>query len=395
MTMAPFILVATSILLVGGTITALVSREIRRRHLHRWLGSFLVQSVQRRRARRRTGPIDVLICIADHFEPSWGGASDPEGEARVAAWAEEYPKNLGGFRDSDGRAPRHTFFYPIDQYIPRHVDALAGLCRSGYGEVEIHLHHDRDTAANLESTLRGFTRLLVDRHGLLGRWPDGRVAYGFIHGNWALDNARPDGRWCGVNNELDVLRRTGCYADFTMPSAPDTTQTRKINSIYYAVGDPCRTKSHDHGVDVGTAPPPEDGLMLIQGPLRLWRPRDRWVPRIENGCVQDGQPPTPERLDQWLRAGVGVASRPEWVFIKLHTHGAKEANRRVLLGEPMMEFHRSLARRAMLDAQFRYHYVTAREMYNLAKAAEAGWTGSVASAKNHVVTLAGPDNPSA
>ena len=81
--------------------------------------------------------------------------------------------------------------------------------------------------------------LFAHRHGLLAcDRRTGRPAYGFIHGNWALDNSRPDGRWCGVNNELDVLRETGCYADFTFPSAPSPTQPRKINSIYYAVDDP-------------------------------------------------------------------------------------------------------------------------------------------------------------
>ena len=48
--------------------------------------------------------------------------------------------------------------------------------------------------------------------------------------------------------------------------------------------------------------------------------------------------------------------------------------------EPMVHFHEALARRARQDAHFHYHYVTAREMYNLARAAEAGWTGTVADA---------------
>ena len=37
--------------------------------------------------------------------------------------------------------------------------------------------------------------------------------FGFIHGNWCLDNSRADGRWCGLNNELILLRELGCYAD--------------------------------------------------------------------------------------------------------------------------------------------------------------------------------------
>ena len=210
------------------------------------------------------------------------------------------------------------------------------------------------------------------------------MVYGFIHGNWALDNSRPDGRWCGVNNELDVLRETGCYADFTLPSAPSPTQTRKINSIYYAVDDPSRPKSHDTGIDVGTGPAPPGSLMLIQGPLVLdWR-RRKWglIPRVENACLQANQPPTIERLDLWLKARVQVPSRPDWFFVKLHTHGAPEANQQVLLGEPMVQFHRALAQHAAEDPNFHFHYVTAREMYNLARAAEMSWQGSIVEARD-------------
>jgi hypothetical protein len=48
----------------------------------------------------------------------------------------------------------------------------------------------------------------------------------------------------------------------------------------------------------------------------------------------------------------------------------------------MQCFHRALARRAAEEGNFYYHYVTAREMYNLARAAEAGWRGSVEAARN-------------
>jgi hypothetical protein len=77
-----------------------------------------------------------------------------------------------------------------------------------------------------------------------------------------------------------------------------------------------------------------------------------------------------------------MPARPDWFFVKLHTHGAPEENQAVLLGRPMVEFHESLARRAADDRDFHFHYVTARETYNLVKAAENGWTGSVADALN-------------
>lgn len=368
-----------------------MAAAIRRRNLQLWLGGFVRQEFRRRLRTPAATPRHILLCIADHFEPDWGSPTDEVADARVATWVSDYPERLGGFRDSDGRPPRHTFFYPIDQYRQGHVDSLAKLCRAGFGELEIHLHHDHDSADNLGRTLERFAEILTERHGLLGRWPDGRPAYGFVHGNWALDNSRPDGRWCGVKNELSILQRTGCYADFTLPSAPDATQTRTINSIYYAAGDKHRCKSHDRGVPVGSGQPP-GSLMLIQGPLRLWWPRGSRLPRIENGCIQASQPPSMARLDQWIRAGVGISSRPDWVFVKLHTHGAVERNRGVLLGRPMVEFHEAMARRAASASGFFFHYLTAREMYNAARAAESGFRGPIQDALNFEVVAPLSDN---
>src|SRR5690606_38978244 len=104
---------------------------------------------------------------------------------------------------------------------------------------------DGDTAESLEQKLVEFRDALHQQHGLLRRNDrTGQIEYGFIHGNWALCNSRPDRLLCGVDQELTVLLKTGCYADFTMPSAPSNTQTRTINSIYYAQDRPGRCKSH-------------------------------------------------------------------------------------------------------------------------------------------------------
>ncbi|MGO9919375.1 MAG: hypothetical protein ACLQIB_32330 [Isosphaeraceae bacterium] len=363
-------------------------REIRERSLDRWLVPYLLQTG--RRLRRPRGPVHLLICIADHFEPMGHGVPDDVARevarSRVETWVRRYPESFGSCRDSDGRTPRHTFFYPIEEYDFEPVEALAGLCRAGYGEVELHLHHDNDTAENLRRTLLEARDCFRSRHGLLACDPtSGQPVFGFVHGNWALDNSRPDGRWCGVNNELDVLREAGCYADFTFPSVPSPTQPRKINSIYYAIDDPERPRSHDRGIDIGTAQAPAKGLMLIQGPLVLDWHRTRWglVPRLENGCIQGNQPPHINRVALWLRAKVQVPTRPDWFFVKLHTHGGYEGSYEVLLGEPMIRFHHDLADRARRDPDFRYHYVTAREMYNLVKAAEDGWSGTVAEALDY------------
>jgi hypothetical protein len=367
----------------------------RRRGLGSWCVTYL-QEIPRRRAPSTAKEFHLLLCIGDHFEPQQGRGPSPAADACIRRWVEDYPRQFDLFRDSDGRPPRHTFFYPIEEYDPAHLDALAGLCRDGFGEVEVHLHHDHDTAEGLRQKLLQFKEVLAERHGLLSiDRITGGLCYGFIHGNWALDNSREDGRWCGVNNELDVLRETGCYADFTMPSAPGPAQTRKINGIYYAIDDPLRPKSHDSGINVGTSVPPEGALLLIQGPLILdWR-RRKWgvVPRLENGALQASQPPRIERLGLWLKARVQVPTRPDWFFVKLHAHGAAPRNHETMLGAPMVGFHQALAQYAAGQPHFHYHYVTAREMYNLVRAAEAGWQRTVAEARDFRLVSRLPTQP--
>src|SRR5215813_7780814 len=186
------------------------------RNAQLWLPGYL-RSSRRHPSQRIT---DVMLCVADHFEPDRGDPGADVAQQRVDDWVQAYPRTIGELRDADGKPPQHTFFYPAETYRPAHLDALAGLIRGGYGDVEVHLHHDNDTPQGLIATLSAFTDALHRRHGLLRREADGRLAFGFIHGNWALDNASPDGRWCGINNELTVLRELGCYADFTMPCAP-------------------------------------------------------------------------------------------------------------------------------------------------------------------------------
>ena len=125
---------------------------------------------------------------------------------------------------------------------------------------------------------------------------------------------------------------------------------------------------------MGAAAPPDRSLLMIQGPLLLDWKRRKWglLPKIENACIQGGQPPNMRRLDMWLKACIQVPHRPDWYFVKLHTHGASEFNMPVLLGEPMIRFHEELRERARNDSNFHYHYVTAREMANLAICSDAG-----------------------
>jgi len=374
------------------------------RTLPLWLPGYLRQEP----APLPDGVKDVLLCVCDHFEPLHR-ADKAEARRRMAAWKMEFPKNISPFRDADGIRPRHTCFYPIEQYDPDLLDDCAELCRASGAEVEVHLHHDRDTDETLRAKLvKGIADFT--RHGFLARDAMGRTRWGFVHGDWALDNSHPDGAQCGVSNELSLLRELGCYADFTLPSCPDVTQTRTINRLYYAQDTP-GPKSHDTGVQVrvlggssrreealtdlrspisdlrlgnqslltSAATHPHFGdLLIVQGPLALnWERRKLGLlPRLENSDLTAANPPRSDRMRLWVQQHIHVLGRPEWIFVKLHCHGGPPPNSGVFLGEPYRAFHQHLAETYTEANGWRLHYVTARELVNILHAAEDGHAGN-------------------
>lgn len=347
--------------------------RIRSKNLHRWLGGY----ARHLYAQRKVSPPrkkHLLFALCDHYEPLWGDPPQDRADARVDAWLEGYPTVTRGLVDADGRPPQHSFFFPGEQYNPAHLDHLATLARRGYGEVEVHLHHDGDTRETLRAHL---VQTLEDlgRHGHLSRDADGRMRYAFIHGNWALANSRRDGRWCGVDDELPLLFETGCYADFTFPAAPSECQTRVVNQIYWPVGDLHRASAQDFGERARVGELKRDRLLMIEGPLSLARRPGRWSVRIENGDLHGGDPPTIHRAHSWVRQGIHVAGRPEWIFVKVHTHGAPERTARSLLGSDGRAFHEGLIQHFNDGVDWSLHYVTAREMFNIAAAAMEGKQG--------------------
>lgn len=363
------------LLLAGLAGLGVVAALIRMRNMQCWLPAY-IRPPEPREPVDPDRPLDVFIALCDHYEPECYGTLRQPALERVRRWVREYPRAFAQFRDSDGRPPQHTFFFPQDEYRPEYLDELRQLVDLGYGDVDVHLHHYNDNAERLREKLESFRDTLWERHGLLRRDPlTGEVVYGFIHGNWALCNSQPDGDCCGVDQELTILKETGCYADFTYPSAPSPTQPPIINSIYYARDIPGRRKSHEVGLRARVGqPPPTDHLLLIQGPLALDWGRARYgvIPRTENADVHGGREASVRRLQLWLRAGVKVAGQPNWVFVKLHTHGCKPSNTATLLGPGMQRFHGELAAWAARRPGTRYHYVTAWEMAQLVHAAERG-----------------------
>ena len=347
--------------------------RVRRRGLQRWLPTYLWQAPQRRAARaaRRGRTTHLMFLVCDHFEPRHGAQDEAQVDARLRQWSQGYAELQQWCLEAFGTRPLHSWFYP-PHHGERALPHLADWVHRGLGEVELHYHHADDTEATLRAGLRDCLQRYAQWGLLLESGEAPRTRFGFVHGDWALDNSC-GGRFCGVNGELSILAEHGCWGDFTMPSANEC-QTRKINSVYYAVDSPERSRSHDWGRDARVGEPDAAGFFLMQGPLgmRLGRP---WRPRIENASLTSENWGSRERIASWIDCNVHVQGRPEWLFIKLHTHGAIERDFDALFGERARTMHRVLNTEYNDGRRYQLHYVTARQAYNIARAAEHGMSG--------------------
>lgn len=355
------------------------------RSTSRWLPAYIWQCCVRRLQELR--PIHLIMGLADHFEPSIqpsrpGTFADlSEQERRLEEWCRNYPAAVRSYLDDDGQPFRHTYFYPAEQYEEALIDRLAEHCHAGWGEIEIHLHHGVEGPDNAEATSRMLLRFrdaLADRGCLSRENGAGTPRYAFVHGNWALANSA-QGRFCGVNEEMQLLADTGCYADFTLPSAPSIAQVSKINALYECGGSLNECSPHRRGRDLRVGRTPKVFPLIIQGPLMLSfrRRKGGWpFPGIENGEVSGVNPASLSRLQLWQQAGISVGGRPEWLFIKLHCHGMDPRDREAMLGEPFQQFLSGLLARPQRRQEYLVHFVTAREMVNIALAACDGRSGN-------------------
>jgi hypothetical protein len=327
-----------------------------------WLPGYIANRWGRILASEST-PARVWLTIADHFEPLWQTSDIELASERVAQWKRQWPQIAARHRDAAERAPRYSFFYPEENYEPQFLDPLAEMTAAGIADVEVHLHHDGESQQAFVDRMSGFMETLSTKHGLLRRI-EGKLSFAFIHGNFALDNS-DGGRWCGINNEITLLRDLGCYADFTMPSGGYVTQARMLNTIYWAVDDPHQPKSYDTGNPLTPGNHVSGDLLMIPGPFGL-RWRDRLIPRLEIGELSVHDRPSPYRVRRWLDLAPRIGQD---VFVKLFTHGAQEANLAVLLGEDLDKIFLMIQKECVLRGWSLY-FATAWEMR---QAVQAAW----------------------
>ncbi len=344
------IMIAVSLILF--LFCAYHAAQIVRWKMHIWLPDYISQVFKGKPA--VSGPRHVMFLFVDHYEPGL----NEKGVALNNQWLNNYRELAGRHKDSYGRKPQHTWFYAYDHKNDGVMPDLARAVYEGYGEIEFHWHHDNDTnqtfPAKLAEGVAWFNRYgaLVDGNGT--------VAFSFIHGNWSLDNSRGKTA-CGVNRELDILKGAGCYADFTFPSFGQVSQPAQINSIYYAADDD-GPKSYNRGVPAAVGKKNSKDLMIFEGPLTL----------VDYGAFELDPYPSRRKVDSWIDANIHVQGRPEWIFIKVFTHGVQS---RKVIFSPIADEMFSALEQKYAQGDYRLHYVTAREAYNIVRAAEDGKSG--------------------
>lgn len=317
-----------------------------------WLPDYITG--QLRRADPEPKLIHVIFLMVDHYEPGRG-----EKGAKVnQEWLYHYKELANRHKDSYGRVPQHSWFYAYDQKNELVMPELVRAVRDGYGEVEFHWHHGNDNNAEFPAKLAEGVAWF-NRYGAMID-AQGKKSFAFIHGNWSLDNSGGHD-FCGVTRELKILKSLGCYGDFTFPAFGNIAQPRKVNSIYYASDDD-HSKSYDTGVGARVGSHNIKDLMIFEGPLTL----------IDYGAIETDPFPNAAEIDSWIKANIHVSGRPEWIFVKTFTHGVQS---RKLFFSFVTDAMFSYLENKYNNERYKLHYVTAREAYNIVRAAEDGKTG--------------------
>ncbi|MCX7424298.1 MAG: hypothetical protein NTW96_01465 [Planctomycetia bacterium] len=310
----------------------------------------------------------LIFIMVDHYEH--GGPQNHErGTLKNGRWLKDFRAIASKHFDSFGNSFRYTWFYPYDHKNEQILIALCRMAYDGFGEVELHWHIPKGTTAEeFPSMLKECIAWFQQYGALISSGETPRTAFAYVAGSWNLDSSRPG--WDTVTNQIDILHSQGCYADFTFSTIGTVSQPSKVNSIYY-VTDTDAPKSYDTGIDAQVGHPVNDRMMIFEGPLCY-----NWLTgSLEYGAVESDPDlfPSPSRIERWIDANIHVKGRPEWVFVKVYSHGA-QSQEAILRGQldPMLTCIEGICKERGISL----HYMTVREAYNVVKAAEDGKTGN-------------------
>jgi len=363
----------------------LFSLYVYKKNIHVWLVDYLLSAIKSLVFFKKSNnaPKDIMFLFVDHFEMAGK-------EERLNAWLNIYPDVVNKFQDSDGVKPQHTWFYALDLTHEHELASIRKLVDEGYGEVELHWHHSHVSNQQFENDLKNGLEVF-HKYGYMKPYKKGfHSSFSFIHGNWSLNNSRGD-EFCGIDNEIDILKRYGCYADFTFPALFSPAQPKYVNKITYTNRSVVKKGYNNARISEVGVSEAEDEFMIMQGPLSInfkdWR--HKWHPTFEDGDINSNLTQgSKKRIDCWIRQNIHVKDNPNWIFVKIFCHGAQD--HASLCSKSTEEMYEYLGEKYNDGKKYRLHYVTARECYNIIKAAEDNKSGNPNLYRDYVIPH--PDN---
>jgi hypothetical protein len=315
-----------------------------------------------------TKPVHVIFTFVDHWEPGYG--ADAIRKANV--WYDDYAQMARKHVDADGRCPQHDWFCLYLEKIPLQI--ISNAVFEDLGEMNIHIHHGtenddgRDNTDEMKTLIDRYLSYLNKVGACLTAEPEPRKAFAFIHGMWALDNSRliQHRQYCGCNGEIDLLLSKGCYADFTFP-AWGPMQPQIMTAKIFCSHDCPEPKSYDIASNIRMPgagnPPAQNELIIFEGP---WNSTN----------IDYNEAPSIARMHDWVNYYVHVTDKPNWVFVKVYTHSAPSLDYSSgysnLVGTTADNFYSGIETFYNDGANYKLHYCTAREAYNIAMAVAEG-----------------------
>ena len=92
------------------------------------------------------------------------------------------------------------------------------------------------------------------------------------------------------------------------------------------------------------------------------------------------------QVDRWVRANIHLPERPDWIFVKVFAHGVTSPeDEETVVGPTFDRTLTYLEQRYNDGHRYILHYVTAREAYNLVRAATDGVRGDPQSYFDYVI----------
>jgi hypothetical protein len=102
-----------------------------------------------------------------------------------------------------------------------------------------------------------------------------------------------------------------------------------------------------------------------------------------------------DRFRRWCGAHISVQGRPDWVFVKLYSHGFFLWDQDIMIGEQLKQFMGEVLELADRTRKFKIHFASAREAYNMVMAAIDGAGGDPHAYRDYRLTQIMAERPSA